>query len=198
MTHMTSLFLAIFTLTTLASAKTETFKIDATQTKVNWLASKKIGSSHSGAIQLKSGEIVLDNAKLTGGKLVMDMNTIQVTDIPASSADNGKLKGHLESNDFFSVKSNPEATLVIKSVEQSAPSKANITGDLTIKGKTFPVTFPAEITVAKNAVTAKGKITVDRTKYDIKYNSADFFNLPVDKIINNTFEISFEAKAQKM
>lgn len=195
---MKNIFLIALATSSLAVAKVETLKLDPVQSKVTWLASKKVGSTHNGTVALKSGEVALDGDQLKSGKLVVDMTKITVDDIPATDSNHAKLKGHLESEDFFSIKSSKEATLIIKSAKKDSATKSTVTADLTIKGKTHPVTFPVEITKTDKGTIAKGKITVDRTKYDIKYNSADFFNLPVDKIINNTFDISFEVLGSKI
>lgn len=195
---MKNLFLVMLAASSLAAAKVETIKLDPAQSKVTWFAGKKVGTTHNGTVALKTGEVTLQGDQLKGGKLVVDMTKITVDDIPVTDSSNAKLKGHLESDDFFSVKSSKEAVLVIKTVKKETASKSTVTGDLTIKGKTHPVTFPVEISKTDKGTLAKGKITVDRTKYDIKYNSADFFNLPVDKIINNTFDISFEVVGTKI
>ena len=60
-----------------------------------------------------------------------------------------------------------------------------VTADLTIKGKTNPVTF--DITV--NGNTATTKVIVDRAKYDIKYGSGSFFDNLGDKTIYDEFEL---------
>lgn len=194
---MKKIFLSLIALSSLAFANVQTLKVDPTQSKVNWLAGKKIGSTHNGSVSLKSGEVTLESNKIKSGKLVIDMTKITVEDIPATDSNNAKLKGHLESDDFFGVKKNQEAVLTIKNVKHDSATKATVTGDLTIKGKTHPVTFPVELTTTPNGTVAKGKVTVDRTKYDIKYNSANFFNLPVDRVINDNFDITFEVLAKK-
>lgn len=174
-----------------------TYKVDTAASKVAWKATKKLGSSHNGTVVLKSGELTVDKNKITGGKFVVDMTTIKDLDMPESDSMNGKLIGHLKSDDFFGVEKNPESTLVIKSVKDLSAGKVEVTGDLTIKGTTAPVTFPADVSVGKDSATAKGKITVDRTKYNVKYGSGSFFKLPADKIINDTFDLDFDVTAKK-
>jgi polyisoprenoid-binding protein YceI len=65
-----------------------------------------------------------------------------------------------------------------------------IPADLTIKGKTNPVTF--DITVNKHNTSTKFK--VDRTKYDIKYGSGSFFDNLGDKAISDNFELAVALK----
>jgi polyisoprenoid-binding protein YceI len=96
-----------------------------------------------------------------------------------------KLVGHLKSDDFFGVEKFPTSELIIT---ESAPFKNNeatVTGKLTIKGITHPVTFKA----VKVGTGYTALITVDRTKYDIKYGSGKFFDSLGDKMIYDEFTL---------
>ena len=73
----------------------------------------------------------------------------------------------------------------------------NVEGNLTIKDKTNPVTFPATINVAGDAVTAQADVVVDRAKYDVRYGSTSFFDNLGDKAIVDEFTVSFDLTAQK-
>jgi polyisoprenoid-binding protein YceI len=70
-------------------------------------------------------------------------------------------------------------------------------GKLTIKGITSDITFPATIKTDGNTVTADAVITVDRTKYDIKYGSKKFFESIGDKAIYDDFELAVKLVAKK-
>jgi polyisoprenoid-binding protein YceI len=72
-----------------------------------------------------------------------------------------------------------------------------VTGDLTIKGITKPITFPVDIKTEKNGVKAKGEMTVDRTHYDIKFRSLKYFSNIGDKVINDNFKVGFDVAASK-
>jgi polyisoprenoid-binding protein YceI len=109
------------------------------------------------------------------------MSSISNTDLDKESA--RKLLGHLKSDDFFSVVKFNKSTFVIKQAKTSNGKDYEITGDLTIKGITSPVTFPAKVDVAGKSVTATGTITFDRTKFDIKYRSGNYFENLADKLI---------------
>lgn len=157
-------------------------KVDAEKSNVTWKGYKVTGE-HEGTISIKSGTILMDGDKLTGGTFVIDMTTINTTDLSGDSK--GKLDGHLKSGDFFGVEKNPTATLVITKAEGSG-NTYTVTGDLTIKGITNPVTFPMSI----NGNTAKADVKIDRTKYDIKYGSASFFDNLKDKAIYDEFDLN--------
>jgi polyisoprenoid-binding protein YceI len=64
-----------------------------------------------------------------------------------------------------------------------------ITGNLTIKGITKSVSFPAEIAVKGGKVAAKASITIDRTDYNIQYGSKKFFESIGDKAIMDDFKL---------
>lgn len=168
-----------FSFTTKAGEKKE-IKLD--KSKVVWKGYKVTGS-HEGTIAIKSGSLTFDNSKLTGGEFVIDMTTINSTDLQGGGKD--KLDGHLKSDDFFGVETFPTATLVFKKVTASGKNAYNVTGDLTIKGKTNPITFT--ISIYGNKATASLK--VDRTKYDVRYGSTSFFDDLKDKAIYDEFDL---------
>ncbi len=183
-----------------ATAEGETYNVLAEQSEVSWNG-KKVTGEHTGNINLKSGELKVADNQVTGGTLVMDMTSITNTDI-TSAEDKQKLEGHLKSDDFFGVENHPTATFEITSASPIAGAAAgepnyNVAGNLTIKDKTNPVTFPAVINVADGTVTAQADVTVDRAKYDIRYGSNSFFDNLGDKAINDEFTVTFNLKAQK-
>ena len=67
-----------------------------------------------------------------------------------------------------------------------------ITGNLTIKGITHPVTFPAKLEVKDEIVKMDGKLVIDRTLWDVRYNSGMFFDNLKDQAISDSIE--FEIK----
>ena len=122
--------------------------------------------------------------KLVGGEFVVDMTSIVVTDLEAGKGKE-KLEGHLKSADFFGVESNPTSKLVFTSVKPMNDNSYTVTGDLTIKGITKPVTLVVSMFENKASATLK----IDRTKYDIKYGSGSFFDNLGDKAIYDDFDL---------
>ncbi len=178
-----ALVIALGTLT--ASAQT-TKKVDASKSKVLWLA-KKVGGQHNGDINLKEGALVFNGKKLVGGNFTVDMTTINTTDLQGEYK--GKLDGHLKADDFFAVEKFPTSTLVFKSIGAKSANTYTVTADLTIKGITAPVTFD----IVTNKGVANATVMVDRTKYDIKYASKNFGAL-ADKAIDDEFELKVNLK----
>lgn len=173
--------IALFTVsfTTIDKEKKD---VKADKSKVIWKGYKVTGS-HEGTIAIQSGSLVFEEEKLTGGEFVIDMTTINTTDLEGEYK--GKLDGHLKSDDFFGIANHPKATLVFTKVKASGKNAYNVTGDLTIKGKTNPINFI--ISIYGNKATASLK--VDRTKYDVKYGSSSFFDGLKDKAIYDEFDL---------
>ncbi|MFT2008497.1 YceI family protein [Pontibacter sp. 13R65] len=183
-----------------APAKAVSYKVEAGKSEVKWHA-KKVTGEHMGNIKLKEGQILVDGNKPTGGNFVIDMNSITCTDI-ADAEYNGKLIGHLKNDDFFSVDKFPTSTFKITSltpVKNAAAGKPNYTvkGNLTIKGITNPIEFPAVITVKNGAASAKADVVVNRAKYDIRYGSTSFFDSLGDKAIDDNFTLSLNIAAKQ-
>ena len=176
-------------------AADKTLTVDTKSSKVTWGA-KKVTGTHAGEVPLTSGSIIVDGDKLKGGTFVFDLKNLTVTDVKDAEM-NGKLTGHLKSPDFFSVEAHPQAKFVITTVTPKGAGAYEVTGKLTIKGITNDVTFPATVKSDGKKVVADAKISVDRTKYDIKFRSTNFFENLGDKAIDNDFTLEVNLVANK-
>ncbi len=170
------------------------YKVDLAKSNTKWHA-KKVTGEHFGTINISNGSLNVDGNKITGGTFEIDMNSIKCTDI-TDAGYNAKLVNHLKSDDFFSVEKNPKAKFVIKKVEGKGDTY-NITGDLTIKGITNSITFPATVKTDANGLNATAKIVLDRSKWDVRFGSKTFFPNIGDKMINDDFEIDLALAATK-
>jgi len=168
-----------FSFTTIEENKKE---IKTDKSEVVWKGYKVTGS-HEGTIAIQSGSLTFEDEKLTGGEIVINMTTINTTDLEGEYK--GKLDGHLKSDDFFGVANYPTATLVFKDVTASGKNAYAVSGELTIKGKTNPVTFTISIYGSK----ATASLKVDRTEYGVRYGSASFFDGLKDKAIYDEFDL---------
>lgn len=167
--------------------KDQTFNISVAQSNIRWTG-RKVTGAHNGSIAVKSGELVLQDGKLTGGKFVVDTTSIKILDI-TDPATNAQFAGHLASDDFFGIDQHPEALFVITSVVPAESNGYEISGDLTIKGITHPVVFRAVLNLSGDKLTATGRITIDRTLYGIKFRSGNFFKNLGDTLIYNDFDL---------
>jgi polyisoprenoid-binding protein YceI len=164
--------------------------ISKTESTVTWHASKVTGS-HYGKVPLSDGKLDYSNGKITGGSFEMDMSKLTVEDI-TDAGSNQKLTGHLKSDDFFSVTKFPKAMMKITNVKTTDGKTYEMTANLTIKGITTPVTFPATLTMVNGKMVTTAEIKFDRTKYDIKYRSGSYFEDLADKLIYD--EVKLDVK----
>lgn len=134
---------------------------------------KTEASSHDGTVNVKSGNIVMKGNQVAGGSFVLDMTSITATDL--SGEYQTKLNGHLKNGDFFEVDKYPTATYTITSVKKNDDKIYNyiVNGNLTVKGKTNAVSFPAKISYSKGVVSlVSNKFSFDRQKFDVAYKAA--------------------------
>jgi polyisoprenoid-binding protein YceI len=191
------LFFASLALVVLSAAtfpKPTSFKVDIAKSTFKWTG-KKVAGSHWGYVKFSDGTISVEKGKILGGTFNVDMTTMDVQDLKGEWG--SKLLGHLKSDDFFGVDKFAKSTLVLKSVTPKGGAAYDVKADLTIKGITKEVNFPATITMDKTTITAVANFKVDRTQYNIKYGSGSFFENLGDKAIDNEFGIEVNLVATK-
>jgi polyisoprenoid-binding protein YceI len=198
---ITGLGLSVFAVSPKKAAKkaADSYTVDAAGSTFKWHA-KKVTGEHSGVASFKGGSVSLKGNVLIGGEIMVDMTTIDATDLQGEWHD--KLVGHLKSDDFFSTEKNTTATIKIKSASAIKGAKAgennyNVVADLTIKGITKEVKFGAFVVEKDAQVITNAEFDIDRTLYDIKYGSASFFEGIGDKAIANTFNVKVRVVAKK-
>ncbi|WP_281232349.1 YceI family protein [Flavobacterium gelatinilyticum] len=187
MKNLKTIAIALFVAAAGLTVNAQTKKIDVKASTIKWVG-KKVTGEHSGTVNFKEGAVVFKGKKLTGGSFTVDMTSLTATDLTGEYQ--GKLNGHLKADDFFGTDKYPTSKLVFKTIGAKSADVYTVTADLTIKGITKPVTF--DITVNGNTATTAFK--VDRTKYDIKYNSGNFFENLGDKTISDDFELAVTLK----
>jgi polyisoprenoid-binding protein YceI len=166
------------------------YKVDTKQSTLLWTG-KKVTGQHNGTISIASGEFAAEGNLIKEG--TFEINVASLTDSDITDAEgNAKLVKHLKSDDFFGVEKFPTANFVITSVAPKSGNEYIVKGNLTIKGKTNEIEFPAVIVTEGKSVIATAKITVDRSKYDIRYGSRSFFDNLGDKYIYDEFELDLK------
>ena len=131
-------------------------------------------------------------------EFVLDMGTITVLDLKAGDGKEA-LEAHLKGTDpekvdhFFNIKEYPTASFVFKSFDGK-----KLTGDLTIKGKTKEISFPATVAVSDNAVEISSEpFKINRVDFGVNYGSKSVFDDLKDKFINDDIGLVVKAKATK-
>ena len=190
------LFLAtlitIFFSTTLFAEK---LNLDLEKSQISWVG-KKVVDKHDGTLAIKSGFVEVEDDKIIGGEFVLDLaNGIVCKDIESPTY-NKKLVDHLKSEDFFFTEKHPEGKFVLKGANPRPEKDVfTIVGDLTLRGITNLVSFPAKVTKSENGTyLASATTEIDRTNWDLKYNSGKFFDPAQlgDKLILNEIEVGIE------
>lgn len=183
---------ALFLMSFTPAPKPTVYNVDATKSTFKWTG-KKVTGSHWGYVKFSNGQVTTEGDNIVGGTFTVDMTSMDVQDIKGEYA--GKLLGHLKSDDFFGVDKFGTSTLTIKKATAKGNNSYDIVADLTIKGITSEVTFPATITKDAKSLTAQAAFKVNRTKYDIKYRSGSFFSDLGDKAISDDFEVEVNLAA---
>ena len=164
--------------------------------KLTWKGYKPTGT-HNGTINLKEGELNFEDDNLKGRKFTFDMASIKVLDIKDAKY-NADLTGHLANKDFFDVTQFPTGTFEITNVTKE-DIITTVEGNLTLKGITKNISFPASVIPQKDGTTVflSNAIKIDRTEFGIKYKSKKFFDNLKDKFVNDLFDITFEVTIKK-
>jgi polyisoprenoid-binding protein YceI len=170
------------------------YTLDVSHTRLGFSARHAMVTTVRGQFQDYTGHAHIDTANPAASKVEL---TIQTGSIDTGNPDRN---GHLVSPDFFDVENNPEITFVSTEVERHSDSGETtwvITGDLTIKGVTKPVTVDFEYTgtaidpYQNQRIGFEGKTTVNRKDWGISWNAAlDAGGVLVSEKVTLEFEVS--------
>ena len=166
--------------------------------------------------------MVVDGDAITGGKFVFDITGLKIDDIEESDENYGKLYGHLQSPDFFDAENHPQAEFEVTKIEtyasndkiedseefktDNAPKKDSelisgtpthwISGNLTMRGNTKNIKFPAVVSMNNGAVSAKAGFNIDRTNWGLMYgDESSATDKAKDQFIYNNVSVNFDIKA---
>jgi polyisoprenoid-binding protein YceI len=151
---------------------TGTYTLDPAHSRIGFVARHAMVTKVRGAFNEFEGTATLDGANPAS-------SSAQVT-ISAASIDtrNAQRDEHLRSNDFLSMDEYPQITFSSTGARQVDDSTFELTGDLTIKGVTNPITIPfsyegaAKDPFGNLRVGFEGAVTINRKDYGITWNAA--------------------------
>lgn len=193
------------------------YAVDLSTSTIAWTGRKSFvdGYEDTGTIGLKSGSFTVTDGKLSGATFVVDMTTIETVATGLGSGE-ANLTKHLKSDEFFGVEEYPEATFELGTSSDAIKEATivtdqeegdeepewdgvtyEVTGDLTIKGTTEPVTFIVELFEEEGMVFVEATMSVDRSKYDVQYGSGSFFEDLGDKTIDDIFTLDISLVASQ-
>lgn len=181
--------------------KNGSYVVDTTLSSVGWAVGKPLieGYINSGTIGLSEGTVTVNEPKASGN-FVIDMNTIHVGATPKKPGKETALEGHLKGKDFFDVEKFPTGTFAITAVTPNADSDTThqytVIGDLTLKGVTKSVTFPAAIYEKDGMLHAHATFGINRTEWGIIYGSGTFFDNMANNAIEDTIHLTLTVIAK--
>ncbi|MES2062111.1 MAG: YceI family protein [Bacteroidota bacterium] len=168
--------------------------IDTKESVVTWKGSSLNGlNTQTGYVKISKGELMIENGQLMSGTVEIDMNTIE----DKNHGSDNKLVNHLKNADFFEVEKFPFSTIVITRAASISGENKKVTANLTIKGITHPVTFPAKIELKGGIAKASARLTIDRTKWDVRYKSAKFYDNLANQTMSDSVEFDMKIVAKK-
>jgi polyisoprenoid-binding protein YceI len=122
--------------TAAAHAQSATYAVDPTHTFVFYESAHFGTSTNRGRFPIAEGKVTYDKA----GKAASVDITIDIAGVTTGVA---PLDTHLKSKDFFDAGANPTGRFVSEKVTFSGDKVAEVSGKLTLRGKTQPVTLKA-------------------------------------------------------
>jgi len=161
---------------------------------ITFTGTKPVGT-HTGVFKIQEGQLFADKNTITGGKFVIDMNSLQIQDNDTSYK--AKLTGHLLSPDFFDVSKYPQARFEITGctvLNGDSTATHTIQGNLTMKDITKNVSFPAKLTFDDSTVTATANFIIDRTLWGVHYGNDKSLK---DKFIYPEVKIALNLKGKR-
>ncbi len=177
--------------TTVSPALTGTYAIDPAHSRIGFVARHAMVTKVRGSFNEFAGTGYFDTEDPSQSHLRL---TIQAASIDTRNADRD---AHLRSNDFFDMDSYPEINFVSTSVEPIDADNYRVTGDLTIKGATKPVTVDFEYTGAavdpfgNKRIGLEGRTTINRKDWGVNWNAAlEAGGVLVSEKVTLEFEVS--------
>jgi len=148
------------------------YTLDPAHTRIGFVARHAMITKVRGSFNDVAGSGYFDADNPTRSHLEL---TIQAASIDTRNADRD---AHLRSNDFFDMESHPEIRFVSTSVEAAGDNRFRVTGDLTMKGVTKPITVELEYAgsavdpFGNTRIGLEGGVTVNRKDWGINWNAA--------------------------
>ena len=156
---------------TLSNVLSGTYAIDPSHSRIGFVARHAMVTKVRGSFNEFEGSGFVDDTDLNASKVTL---TIQAASIDTRNADRD---AHLRSNDFFDMETYPQITFASTSVDQLDAGSYRVTGDLTIKDVTKPVTVDFEYTGAavdpfgNSRIGLEGSVVVNRKDWGLNWNA---------------------------
>ena len=157
---------------TLPVQLTGDYTIDPAHSTIGFVARHAMVTKVRGAFSVFSGSGHFDAEDPSQSRLEL------VIDVDSIDTRNADRDAHLRTNDFFDMEAYPQITFRSTSVESVGLETFRVSGDLTIKGITRPVSFDLEYTgtatdpFGNERLGLEGSTTVNRKDWGMGFNVA--------------------------
>ncbi|HYE97134.1 MAG TPA: YceI family protein [Rubricoccaceae bacterium] len=158
--------------------------------RIAWQAAK-VTQQHDGGFRAFTGALYLDGDAVAGVDMTIDAASIY--------SDSERLTNHLRSGDFFDAENIPEArfradTFAPATAEDRAEAPAathRVSGELTMRGQTNRITFPAAVAVTPDSVNVDANFIINRQQWGLTYPGQP------DDLIRDDVRIILEVNAAR-
>lgn len=177
------------------AAAIDTLKLDTERSFIKWKSGTAV-KEYTGTLHFNGGMAITYGSRLSAGSFVVNMESIAVEGIE-DPAEKQKILDIIKSNDMFDVDNHKDATFIIKSsdpIYSKGDTRFNnrISGKMTIKGISETIAMPGLLLLTDSLNTFKGSVSIDRTKFDMKYKSGSFFEDLGDELIKDNISLDIE------
>ncbi|MBS2014497.1 MAG: YceI family protein [Deltaproteobacteria bacterium] len=173
----------------LSAASSAQYTFDQSASKVSWVGSKVTGK-HDGGFGTFKGTIDVSDGAPEKSKVDVEIDATSI------SSDQEKLTGHLKSPDFFDVAKHPKATFSSTKIDKGGANGAThtVTGNLTIKGISKSITFPATLKVDGAQASVDAEFAINRRDFSLNYAGMPNDLIRDDVVIKLTIRATKAAK----
>jgi len=167
---------ALVLMVTLGNSAAADIMLNGENTKIEFTGYKKNGK-HTGGFKTVTG---------TASGTLADLKLELTIDVTSIYSDDEKLTGHLKSPDFFNIKEYPKAMFKLTASEKTSQGYRH-TGELTMLGKTKPVSFTSATTMEDGMLKISSEFKINRTDWGMTYGKGN---------INDEVELKISVNAK--
>lgn len=165
------------------------YTLNTALSTATWKGYKMDTTYNEGTISVQSADILVKDGMVVSGSFDMPLSTLKNLNLPTNELKE-QLIHHLKTADFFNMALYPSVSFRISSVtgyaggvsDAIAGANYTVTGDFTMLGKPFPVSFPAKIDINSGSIAVDAVLKIDRTRWGMNYGTADTL-APAQKIM---------------
>ena len=162
------------------------YRLVTEKSVLEWSGGRYAGIKSTGKVDISNGVLNFDQSGPSTGEFTIDMNTV------TESKNHEELLSLIRSNDFFGVKEFPTSKFSITKIEMTPIDDElyKVMGDLTIRDKTNEIFFFARTEFVKGEVRVSAKFKIDRTRWDMTFDSVKFFPVLGERAIKDDIDIN--------